>query len=481
MAIETPTWIRDPVHGAIRLTETERRVVDCRCFQRLRRIKQLGLACLAFPSADYPRFEHSLGVLQVMGRMLNVLQERLPTKLKLSDLEIREYRLAALLHDVGHYPFSHAMEHALAEAFSKSIVEPATGPSSHSSRPLVSSPLKHEQVGKLIVTRDAELSGVLADADFDPGNIACIFNREGPLKFANLISSDLDADRLDYLARTAKHTGLPYGNTDIDYLVEHLCVDDNDPPRVCLDGKALRSAEHMLLARYFDYQTLVYQRTVAGTELLLKEALVDWVRKAQSDCSERGILAKLTNGEEWNAFDDVGVMNALRKFREDCSDPVKLALLRCVLDRVPPKAVAEAEWLAGNSKQTTDDFRSKLAMARDKIPEWAARSEIPAEYWRLWSVDRASLTKSSASMPTSEALAAGQKDHDRYEQAVRFRRTGSTQSDAIIDMPRSLMSILTNHSLYAFRLYVIPPEGISVDRHKIREMIVKDLPVVAWK
>ncbi len=255
MAIETQTWIRDPVHGAVRLTETERRIVDCRCFQRLRRIKQLGLACLAFPSADYPRFEHSLGVLQIMGRMLNVLQERLPSSKQLSDHELQEYRLAALLHDVGHYPFSHAMEHALADAFSASLVQPESGSTSATLLPPRSAPLKHEQVGKIIVTKDVEISDVLSQAGFDPSNIARIFTREGPLKFANLISSDLDADRLDYLARTAKHTGLPYGNTDIDYLVEHLCVDDNDPPRICLDGKALRSAEHMLLARYFDYQT----------------------------------------------------------------------------------------------------------------------------------------------------------------------------------------------------------------------------------
>ncbi len=474
------TWIRDPVHGAVRLTEVERRVIDCRCFQRLRRIKQLGLACLAFPSADYPRFEHSLGVLQVMGRMLDVLQRDLSAGNKLSEQEIQEYRLAALLHDVGHYPFSHAMEYALDEAFKKSVVQPAIQNTEKSMSIPGVAPLNHERVGKLIVTRDDQLSEVLSKAGLDPVRVARIFNREGPLKFANLISSDLDADRLDYLARTAKHTGLPYGATDIDYLVEHLCVDDSDPPRVCLDGKALRPAEHMLLARYFDYQTLVYQRTVAGMELLLKEALVDWVREVQSDCSEVGILTKLENGD-WNAFDDVGVMNALREYSKQLKDPVKKALLRCVLERKPPKAVAEAEWLGDNSKKAVEDFGNHVKFAEKMIDKWAREFGIPKEYWRTWRVERASLTKSSPSMPTAEALGAGERDFDKYEQAIRIRKSSGKTSDAIWDMPRSLMRILANHALYAFRFYVIPPEGVEVDRHKIRSKIESDLPTIQWK
>jgi HD superfamily phosphohydrolase len=130
--------IADPIHGSIGLSELELAVINSKVFQRLRNIKQLGLAYLVFQGADYSRFSHSVGVCHVTGLIMESLRES-GTAGTIDDRELQLYRLAGLLHDVGHYPFSHAMEHAIADHYSNKILEGA-----------YTRYFKHEAVSKLI-------------------------------------------------------------------------------------------------------------------------------------------------------------------------------------------------------------------------------------------------------------------------------------------------------------------------------------------
>jgi HD superfamily phosphohydrolase len=169
--------------------------------------------------------------------------------------EIQLYRLAGLLHDVGHYPFSHAMEDALGDHFDALLIEdaspnPEIGQAEHELGDQARW-FPHERVGKEVLTVDEELCSILKRFDIAASNVYAIFTREKPPEFANLVSSDLDADRIDYLLRTAHHTGLPYGSVDIRYLLSQLRLDRDN--RICLRPKALRAADHFLIGRYFDY------------------------------------------------------------------------------------------------------------------------------------------------------------------------------------------------------------------------------------
>jgi uncharacterized protein len=112
--------IADPVHKSIGLSNVELKVINTPAFQRLRNVKQLGLAYLVFPGADYSRFAHSLGVCHVTGQILDALSKNCP-EFQFSEPEKQLYRLAGLLHDVGHYPFSHTMEHAIEEYYKESL------------------------------------------------------------------------------------------------------------------------------------------------------------------------------------------------------------------------------------------------------------------------------------------------------------------------------------------------------------------------
>ena len=460
------------------MTALERRIIDTRVFQRLRRVKQLGLASLAFPSADYPRFEHSLGVMHLTGRLLETLQAHGCNGL--ADTDVQKYRLAALLHDIGHYPFSHAMDDAIGEYYSSLLLTPAQP--REGAPPQPQKGLSHEQVGKLVLLKDPELHEVLTQNGYDPLEIARIFNREDPnQRFVNMVSSDLDADRIDYLARTSCHTGMPYGTTDIDYLIDQVFVDDQD--RICFDEKALRSVEHVLLSRYFDYQSVVRHRVVAGMETLLQDALRGMLQDSKLECTKAAVTAMIQNGA-WQDFDDLSLMQKLREYEKTNHDQLMAAKLRCILNRIPPKAVAEAEWF--RAPDGAREFQLALGAAKSKLRDWASHFGIPVEYWFIWEPHKPlEFTKSAPNVPTGVVSHKSDQYQDKYEQSARILRQHAQSSSAIIEMPRSLMSVLSGYRFYTFRVFVIPPvSGPPVDKplqRTINEKIKADCQDILWK
>jgi len=176
--------IRDPIHGSISLSDHELAILDTPEFQRLRRVKQLGFSYLVYPSATHTRFEHCLGALFVA--------HRLGKSLDLSTDSVNKIRLAALLHDVGHGPFSHVSEDSL-----QGIVD-----------------VKHEEYSEKIIKNSA-ISEIIEDAGFSPNEIADISRGKIP-PLGDMVSSQIDVDRMDYLVRDAYYTGASYGVIDLD-------------------------------------------------------------------------------------------------------------------------------------------------------------------------------------------------------------------------------------------------------------------------
>lgn len=469
MPLEFKTWIRDPVHGSIQLTEIERQVIDTPPFQRLRRIKQLGLACLAFPSADYPRFEHSLGVLEVAGRILARIHRSFRN---ISDHEMQEFRLAALLHDIGHYPFSHAMDDAINEVGSLSMLT-KTGQNEQAMS--TETFLSHEKAGELVLRHSKELNKVLRTDGFDPDRLSRIFNHEDTaVRLVNLISSDLDADRLDYMARTALHTGLPYGLADINYLIEQIQIDNND--FLCFDRKALYSVEHMLFARYFDYQTLVRHRVVAGLERLLQIVLREMIRLKSISCSKDDIISKIITGD-WNTFDDLSLFEQIRQFSLNQpvaqSEPLR-STIHSLLHRVPPKVVGQAEWLG----QSQSDVLSAVEQVNAKLPELAQEVGIDLIYWNIWK------PRSLKFFRRDESNGA-EFDPSESPECVRIlSESDSGVSKPIYRLPSSVFSCLNNSRPYTFRVYLTPPlVGVALTknlRHRIQTKLRKLCPEINW-
>jgi HD superfamily phosphohydrolase len=238
--------IKDSVHDHIQVDGVARALLDTPTVQRLRRIKQLGTVALVYPSANHTRFEHSLGVYHLASRTLEHLD--------VAGDHAEHVRAAALLHDIGHTPYSHNVE---------GLVERPTG-------------LSHTDVGDLL--DKGPVADVLSDHGLDADRIAGLVAGEG--KYGGLISGELDVDRMDYLVRDAHHTGVPYGTIDHGRLVRELTVAEGN---IVLREGNVQTAESLLLARALMYPT-VYNHHVArisksmlrrATERLLDAGVVD--------------------------------------------------------------------------------------------------------------------------------------------------------------------------------------------------------------
>ena len=227
--------VKDTVHDHIEIDGVAVDLLDTPAVQRLRHVKQLGTVQLVYPSANHTRFEHSLGVYHLASRALEHLE--------IGGKQADRIEAAAMLHDVGHGPFSHNLE---------SLTHRRTGK-------------YHDDVAELLAT--GEVGEVLREHDLRPDRIAGLVAGEG--KYGQLVSGELDVDRMDYLVRDAYHTGVPYGTIDTERFVRELTFvepnsasDINDGPTLVLDEGNVQTAESLLLARAL-MNPVVYTHHVA--------------------------------------------------------------------------------------------------------------------------------------------------------------------------------------------------------------------------
>lgn len=260
---------RDPVHNIIRLrTDTAEgelmmHLIDSAEFQRLRRIKQLGLGLYTYQGAEHSRFTHSLGAFHLMSRVL----DRLGEKHSIAVEDRAAARAAALLHDVGHGSFSHVMEKVLGFHHEKWTVEVVLS--------------EQTELGKLLHSFSAKL----------PRSVASIIEGKfQPAALAQLVSSQLDVDRMDYLLRDSLMTGAKYGIYDLEWIINALAIDE-EHDRIYVTARGLYAVEEYLQARYYMFRQVYFHRTLRSAEAVLRAIL-------------RRALKLLETGKElWHAPD----------------------------------------------------------------------------------------------------------------------------------------------------------------------------------
>ncbi len=247
--------VRDPLWGTIELDATARRVVDSGAFQRLRYIRQLGLAHLVYPGAHHSRFDHALGVYHLMRRAIVGLEER--GQLRAVDpVEFRLVPLAGLLHDVGHYPFSHALEEL--------------------EEPLI--PGHHEALtGRFLQDPEvrAALESVAPDA---PERVESLIRGRSASPLQGLVSGSLDLDKVEYLKRDARFCGVPYGEVDVDRLLNGLMVlepAEGGAPEVGVHEKGVAALESLLFSKYQMFRNVYWHHAVRAGTVLYKRIVFD--------------------------------------------------------------------------------------------------------------------------------------------------------------------------------------------------------------
>ena len=252
--------IRDPLWNNIAVDSLAMRLVDTPAFQRLRYVRQLGLAFLVYPGTTQSRFEHALGTYHLARRALALLDER-GALASIPKVEWSTVRVAALLHDIGHYPFSHALEEIGA--------------------------LHHEEVARPLIT-----SGAVADAlrdamsDDSPDQVMALIRGASGSPLQRLISGSLDLDKLDYLRRDAFMCGVPYGEIDVDRLLNSLTVVQGDEgAEIGIIEKGLSALESLLFARYQMYRNVYWHHAVRSATAMYKRLVEDAVNAGSLDAA----------------------------------------------------------------------------------------------------------------------------------------------------------------------------------------------------
>lgn len=252
---------RDPLYGYVWLTEEERRIIDTPLFQRLRRIHQLALTKYVYPTAEHSRFVHSLGVVHCATAIFSGLFEHQLTTISKADLTrmLKLLRFAALLHDIGHLPFSHATEKVLLDSIS------------------------HEDVSQFIIRNYQPIVDILEE---DAPIVASILSSKVKKKYKilhEIISGNLDADRADYLLRDSYYCGVKYGEYDfVRYAQSFGARDDIDNYlRLIVNERDIFVIESFLVARYHYTLQVPYHRTRTGYDLALDVYLKEKKQKGE--------------------------------------------------------------------------------------------------------------------------------------------------------------------------------------------------------
>ncbi|TMI18073.1 HD domain-containing protein [Candidatus Bathyarchaeota archaeon] len=294
-------FIKDPIHGYVRISQTERSMIDTEPVQRLKRIRQLAGSEFVYPAANHTRFEHVIGAMHLSG----ALAEALPIDLPRHQQE--QLRLAALLHDIGHGPFSHVFEPFLAKYLGR----------------------RHEDFGPWLV-KETDIAEKLEAAGHDAitlGRLAIgkLADRKRPY-LDQIISSSVDVDKMDYVVRDSFHTGAGYGSFDVHRLIYAMdTINDN----LSVDRSAVATLESFLLARFESFRTIYFHKASRAVQIMLVRALE----------AARGELHLLDfdRPEDYLQLDDYKMWTALK----ECKDSRKIMqdlehrkLLKCAYERI---------------------------------------------------------------------------------------------------------------------------------------------------
>ncbi len=415
-------FVQDPVHGGLRLDSVFLRLIESTELQRLNSVHQLGLAYLVYPGANHTRFEHSLGTFYVAGRM--------SSSLKLDPAESDMVRCAALLHDIGHLPYSHTFEVVLQEQFginheeiSRRLIRGEETVTTEEERRILG---EIETVPEMLESSGIspkEVASLLESHHGASGGQGTLSRHRGQVHFngrrylSQMVSGAVDADQLDYLVRDAHYTGVAYGVIDLDRLLETFTVFNGD---LVVDKGGLSAVEGMLVARALMFSAVYFHKTVRISELMLAKA-VEMLGPEEIDAIHRmtdaSLLAHLrskggyheeiatrikyrrlfkkayalpvldTKDEQWDAIEGMGTVRRRRTLEAEIATRAGIDSGNVIIDvpshelpvSEPRIALADVRVLDGSKVRMLPRMSSIASSLQDRrVHEWAIMVACPA-------------------------------------------------------------------------------------------------------
>lgn len=298
--------IVDPVHDFITVHPHELGLVDSPVFQRLRRIRQLAGAHLVYPGAQHSRFEHSLGTMHIASQAASVLKE----KGHLDSQDSANIRMAALLHDIGHGPFSHLFEEILQKK----------------------KKISHEDMGRKLIL-ESEIGDIITKSGFDKIFLGKLAFGNSKHQFMNeIISGGLSADMMDYLLRDGYFTGSEHAKVDFMRIIHSLDVHNK---KLSLDKSALYSFESMMISRYQMFKAVYFHKTVRSAEVMLLESMLLADNELDLTTNDIEKYVQLTDEFVISKLVSLTPQNAdLRRARQLAIEYQERKLLKCVYEKI---------------------------------------------------------------------------------------------------------------------------------------------------
>lgn len=311
--------IRDSVHGNLYLDEFEIKLADTPQIQRLRRVKQLGFTNLVYPGANHSRFEHSIGTMHIASKIAD--------SVGLKDYEKKMIRTCALLHDTGHGPFSHVSEGVLDTT--------------------------HEKLTSTVI-KETQIADILSEK-FDTQEIIDLINGKGRL--GQIMSGDLDADRMDYLLRDSYYTGVAYGTIDIKRLIHSMKLED----MVIIGPKGIQAAESALIARYQMYPSVYQHHTTRIINSMFRRCM-KWMFESQ-----------IIDPDKIYRYDDIDIISIARSQTGKINDIIRRLDNRDLFKNVYSVKLSDLE-------EPKDVFRIKESKIKKIELEIAEDLGSPVDY-----------------------------------------------------------------------------------------------------
>lgn len=467
-------YINDPVYGGIAITKMEQEIIDTPIFQRLRGLRQLARVNYVFPGAEHSRYVHSLGVLYIMGLMT----EHLLKQDMLKEDDVVKMRVAALLHDIGHYPLSHLGEgvygYCKDNDNASSIVQIESNDDEVHLYEMASSHSKsahHEHLGKYIVVNNKELSGILIKYGLDPLEIGEIFTGERGSRnmvYTQLLHSSLDADRLDYLLRDSYQTGVKYGLVDLQYLIRLLLVvedstlAENSKVLVC-NKKGQHVVEHFLMSRYFHYSQVVFHKTNAAFEGMIKSMYIKLIKNKKFIFNSLEEIHSGVNDELFLNFTDSFLEVAFEKFYQETEDDEYKRLYEMYRERIRPKVVFEMKDLYEESPSAEFAvLKWELKRNPDKLTEIIGTDR--------WGYQIVPITIEK--IHSHYTLTEGSVNHEEdLREAVKLYDEDNEKISYLAEDKLSIVNRLANYKSEFIRIYVLEEKGKVYDYAKMHQSI----------
>jgi HD superfamily phosphohydrolase len=363
--MSTNKIINDPVYGFLNIpSKLVYDLIQHPYVQRLRRIRQLGMTEIVYPGATHTRFHHALGALHLMMNAIDVLKDK---GVKISDAETEALHCAILLHDIGHGPYSHSLEHALIQA------------------------VPHESISLMLMQ---ELNKV-----FKGKLDLCIqiFTNQYKKAFLHqLISSQLDMDRLDYLGRDSFYTGVSEGIIGSDRIIHMLNVVDDE---LVIEEKGIYSIEKFIIARRLMYWQVYLHKTVVATDVMLTNIIkraAELSRQGQSlpaspalqfflnkAVSKQAFLTQTEVLEQFVALDDADVLSAIKQW-QTASDKVLSKLSQALINRHLPKVkIANKPFTAKEIEAVQDLAQKRFKVSEQDSPYFASMNTLANNAYKV--------------------------------------------------------------------------------------------------